>query len=198
MAKPLSKPLFFPTSEDLRRWFEKYHDTADELVVGYYKKATGKPSITWQDSVDQALCFGWIDSIRHKINAEAFQNRFTPRKLGSIWSEVNTKRFRELNKKGMIHPAGLEVFKKRDVKKSKLYSYERANADLPDALISIFQSNVVAWDYFELQSPSYRKAAIWWVVSAKQDATQKKRLNILIKDSENKRPIALLRRPSKK
>ena len=182
-------PLFFPTQQDLRKWFEKNHNKKTELWVGYYKKDTGKPSITWQESVDEALCFGWIDGIRKSINEESYKIRFTPRRKGSNWSAVNIKRIKELIKFELVKPAGLEVFKNRDVKKDQQYSFEQAKVKLPKDFEKKIKSNKKAWDSFNKFPPSARKLSTWWVISAKREETKLKRLDILIQCSEEGRKI---------
>lgn len=188
---------FFPTPADFRNWFEANHENETELLVGFYKKDTGKASITWPESVDQALCFGWIDGIRRKIDEESYSIRFTPRKKGSNWSAVNIKRVAELTEQGLMKPVGLKVFEQRKEDKSIIYSYEqRDKAVLNPEHEAQFKANQKAWDWFHAQAPSYQKSAIWWVVSAKQEATRNKRIAILIADSENKLRIAFMRRPN--
>jgi uncharacterized protein YdeI (YjbR/CyaY-like superfamily) len=188
---------FFPTPADFRKWFESNHDKETELLVGFYKKDTGKPSITWPESVDQALCFGWIDGIRKKIDEESYSIRFTPRKKSSIWSAVNIKRVSELTEHGLMKPSGLAVFEQRKKDKSAIYSYEqRDKAALEPDDEKQFKANKKAWEWFHAQAPSYQKAAIWWVVSAKQEATRQKRIASLIEDSENRLRIAFMRRPN--
>lgn len=188
---------FFPTPADFRKWFEANHDKETELLVGFYKKDTGKPSITWPESVDQALCFGWIDGIRKKIDEDSYSIRFTPRKKSSIWSAVNIKRVGELKELGLMKPTGLFVFEQRKEDKSGIYSYEqRDKAALDPDHEKLFRANEKAWDWFHKQAPSYRKAAIWWVVSAKQESTRQKRIATLITDSENRLRIPFMRRPN--
>ena len=189
------KPIFFVNTSELRKWLEKNHDKEKELLVGYYKKSTGKPSITWSESVDQALCFGWIDGIRKSLDETSYTNRFTPRRPGSIWSAINIKKVEELIKKGLMHPAGLEAFNKRDEKKSHIYSYERNIAQLDKNSEKLFKQNKKAWKFFQSQPPSYQKPVISWVMSAKHDETKQKRLTTLIKDSEEGQRIKQLRRP---
>ena len=182
-------PLFFPTQSDLRKWFEKNHNKADELWIGYYKKATGKPSITHQEAVDEALCFGWIDGIRKSIDEKSYKNRFTPRRKGSNWSAVNIKRIKELIKLGLVKPAGLEAFKKRDIKKTNQYSFEQNKIKMPLEFEKKIKANKKAWDYFQKLPPSAKKPSIWWIVSAKKEETKLRRLNILIQCSEEGRKI---------
>ncbi len=188
------KITFFKSPSAWRAWLEKNHAKADELWVGFYKKDSGKPSITWQESVDQALCFGWIDGIRKSINAESYKIRFTPRRQRSIWSAVNIKRVKELSKLGLMHSAGLEAFKKRDEKRSVIYSYERKTSTLEGVYAKEFKANKKAWKFFQSQPPGYRHTSSWWVMSAKKKETQLKRLAVLIKDSANGTTILPLRR----
>ncbi len=187
--------VFFESPADFRVWLEANHDKAQEVWVGYHKKGSGKPSITWPESVDQALCFGWIDGIRKSVDDTRYTNRFTPRKPRSTWSAVNIKRVEELTKQGLMHPAGLKVFQERKEEKSAIYSYEQADAKLDDAFEQQFRANKQAWDFFQAQAPWYQKAAIWWVVSAKQEATRAKRLAQLIEDSGQGRTVPPLTRP---
>jgi uncharacterized protein YdeI (YjbR/CyaY-like superfamily) len=189
---------FFKTPSDFREWLNTNHATARELWVGFYKKSTNLPSISWPEAVDQALCFGWIDGIRKSLDETSYVIRFTPRNPKSIWSSVNTKRVGELTALGLMQPSGLVIFNQRDQQKSELYSYEqRENARLDEAYAQQFQANQKAWDFFTAQPPSYQKAAIWWVISAKKEETRLKRLTTLITDSENTRPIAAFARPTK-
>jgi uncharacterized protein YdeI (YjbR/CyaY-like superfamily) len=178
-----SRPKFFATPAAFRRWLERNHDKATELWVGYYKKASGKPTITWQESVDQALCFGWIDGIRKSCDDESYTNRFTPRRAGSVWSTVNTKRANELIELGLMHEAGKAAFEKRDEKKTALYSFEQRGLELDPDMEKQFRANKKAWAFFQSLPASYRKRKIWWIVSAKQEATRQKRLAQAIKDS---------------
>ena len=184
------KPIFFATPSELREWFEKNHYKETELFVGYYKKGTGKPSITWPESVKEALCFGWIDGVRKGVSDTAYTIRFTPRKAGSNWSATNIRYAEELIKKGLMQPVGLKAFEARKKEKSGIYSYEQRNAaKLKAADETKFKANKKAWEYFQFTAPSYRKAAIWWVVSAKQEVTKMRRLEQLIQDSEQGRPV---------
>lgn len=188
-------PTFFPTPGDFRQWLENNHETASELIVGYYKKATGLPSMTWPDSVDQALCYGWIDGIRRSIDDKSYSIRFTPRRPNSIWSAVNVKKVEELKKLGLMKPAGLAAYALKDDKKSEVYSFEQHKIALSKEYIAIFKANKSAWKNFNEMIPSYKRPAIWWVMSAKQEATRLRRLETLISDSEQGRKIKQLRRP---
>jgi uncharacterized protein YdeI (YjbR/CyaY-like superfamily) len=195
--KPL-KPTFFATPSDFRAWLEANHDKTQELLVGFYKTNSGRPSITWPESVDQALCFGWIDGVRKGIDDSSYTIRFTPRKSRSTWSAVNIKRAKELVDLGLMHPAGRKAFEARSNDNSALYAYEqRHHATLDAADEQRFRANAKAWAFFQAQPASYRRAAIWWVISAKRRETQIKRLAQLITDSEQERPVPPLTRPTK-
>lgn len=189
---------FFASQAEFRTWLERHHATEDELWVGYYKKGSGTQSITWPESVDEALCFGWIDGVRKSIDAERYTIRFTPRKPTSIWSAVNTKRTKELLARGLMHTSGIDAFNRRDKKKTNRYSFERDHVKLPRAFEQRFRKNGKAWKFFQNQPPWYRKTASWWVVSAKQETTQLRRMEILIRDSAAGVPIGPLRRPGGK
>jgi uncharacterized protein YdeI (YjbR/CyaY-like superfamily) len=177
------KPTFFKTPADFRSWLEKHHARADELLVGFYKKESGKPSITWPESVDEALCFGWIDGIRRRIDDISYSIRFTPRRRGSIWSNVNTKRVGELIKEKRMRPAGEKAFEARDPEKTSIYSFERETATLPAEFEQAFRANTKAWKFWEAQPPGYKRLAAYFVTSAKQDETRRRRLDVLIRDS---------------
>ena len=180
------KPTFFTTPADLRKWLNEHHESETELLVGFYKKDSGKPSITWPESVDEALCVGWIDGIRKGVDEESYTIRFTPRKSGSIWSAVNIARVEPLTQEGRMKPAGLKAFEKRRENKSGIYSYEqRDQIELSEAETTAFKANLKAWDFFESQPGSYRKAVLWWIVSAKKDETRAKRVATLIDDCAN-------------
>ena len=193
------KPKFFRTPADWRAWLEQNHQSETELWVGFYRKGTGKPSITWPESVDQALCFGWIDGVRKTIDAESYVIRFTPRRRGSIWSNVNIRRAGELISAGLMQDAGKRAFEARDPAKSGIYSFERTKpAKLPPAMKKVFMANKRAWKFFQSQPPGYRAVVTNWLITAKQEATRNRRLATLIKDSEEGKRIAQLRRPEKK
>jgi len=192
------KPRFFRTPSEFRAWLEKHHEGTPELLVGFYKKASGKPSITWPEAVDQALCFGWIDGVRKGIDDVSYTIRFTPRRPRSVWSSVNVKRAGELTELGLMRPAGLAAFDQRAPDRSGIYSYEqRKDARLDRADQRRFRTNQKAWAFFEAQPAWYRRTAIWWVVSAKREETRAKRLATLIEDSEHKRTIRQLTRSVK-
>jgi uncharacterized protein YdeI (YjbR/CyaY-like superfamily) len=186
------EPAFFPTAEDFRRWLDENHATAPELLVGFWKVGSGKPSITWNQSVDEALSFGWIDGVRRSLGDEAYTIRFTPRRPGSVWSAKNIQRFGELKAEGRIRPAGEAAF--ADPKaRTRQYAYERPLAELSADELVAFQQNERAWTGFSALPPSYRKVALNWVVSAKKPETRARRLKILIEDSAQGRKIGPMR-----
>jgi uncharacterized protein YdeI (YjbR/CyaY-like superfamily) len=174
---------FFRTPADFRKWFEKHHATEQELLVGFYKKDSGRPSITWPESVKEALRFGWIDGIRRNVDEESYSIRFTPRKRSSIWSAINIKYANELIEQGLMHPPGLAAFAARRENKSGIYSYEQRTAAIPEPYLSQFKKHKAAFEFFASQPAGYRKQMSWWVVSAKQEATRLKRLEKLIAES---------------
>jgi len=182
-------PTFFPHPADFHAWLEQHHENEKETVLGYFKKGSGKPSITWPESVDEALCFGWIDGIRRRIDDESYTIRFTPRKPRSIWSSVNVARMEALIAEGRVSPAGMKAFEARQENRSGIYSYEQRGVTLDEPYADQFRANNPAWEYFQSQPPSYRKVAIWWIVSAKTESTRLKRLNTLIEDSAAGRRI---------
>ena len=192
MRKNLTEPVFFSTQSAFRKWLEQNHDKASELLVGFYKTGSGKASISWSESVDVAICFGWIDGIRKSIDSESYSIRFTPRKPKSIWSAVNIKKVEELAKQGLMHPAGLAAFSKREENKSRIYAYEKEATTLSEDFLKKFTSNNKAWNYFQSMAPSYQKTAIHWVMNAKQEITKEKRLKELIRDCQAKRKIKRL------
>jgi len=182
--------VFFPNTEGFRKWLEENHQTESELIVGYYKVGTGKPSITWSESVDEAICFGWIDGIRRAFDNESYTIRFTPRSQKSNWSAVNIAKVEQMIRLGKMTQAGLAAFEKRTENRSAIYSYENQPEKLSPELEDRFMNNKAAWEFFGKQPPSYRKPRIYWVMSAKQEATQVSRLNKLIEAcSEGKRLI---------
>ncbi len=193
-----SDPTFFATPTDFRAWLMAHHEISQELWVGYYKKESSKASITWPESVKQALCFGWIDGLRKSVDDESYMIRFTPRKRTSNWSEINIRYVAELTEQGLMQPAGLAIFALRSEEKSGVYSHEQQqNASLNAEEEHQFCTHPEAWAFFQSKPPSYRKQAIWWVVSAKQEKTRQKRLQTLIEDSAHQRTIAPLTRAGK-
>jgi len=188
------KPRFFATPAQFRAWLEAHHASARALAVGFRKKATGKPSITWPEAVDEALCFGWIDGVRHSLGAAAYTIRFTPRKPTSIWSAINVARVAALTKAGRMAPAGLAAFALRTPERTGVYSFERnAAAVLPSADEAKLRANARAARFFDAQAPWYRRATIHWVISAKRDETRQRRLAELIRDCAAGRKVAPLR-----
>lgn len=190
----MQTPVFFKSAKELRKWFQKNHDKASELWIGFYKVNSDKKGISYKEAVDESLCFGWIDGIRKGIDEESYVNRFTPRKKGSIWSNVNTKRINELIKEGTVHPAGLAAFEKRIKGKSGVYSFEQDSHKLSMVFEKKFKANKKAWKFFTSQAPWYPRTSIHLVMSAKQETTRLKRLETLINDSENGRTIKQLTR----
>lgn len=186
------QPTFFSNSNDFRKWFEKNHERAKELLVGFYKVTSGRKSITWPESVDEAICFGWIDGVRKSIDSESYCIRFTPRKPGSIWSAINIKKVEELTKKGLMYPAGNMAFSKRQEKKSAIYSYEKEPETLAPGFSKKFKANKDAWAFFQTMPPSYQRSCVHWIMTAKQEATKLKRLEELINDSAMERKIKRL------
>lgn len=178
-------PTFFAKPQDFYNWLARNHNKKPELIVGFYKVGSGKPSMTWSESVDQALCFGWIDGVRKSIDEKSYQIRFTPRKPTSIWSDINIKKVKELTKKGLMHEAGLAAFNHRKDHKSRIYSYEKPADDFSPELEKLFKANKKAWTYFQKLAPGYRKTSIHWVMSAKQMVTRDKRMKTLIAYSED-------------
>jgi uncharacterized protein YdeI (YjbR/CyaY-like superfamily) len=186
---------FFATADDFRAWLAQHHETERELLVGFHKKGTGRPSITWPESVDQALCFGWIDGVRRRLDDDSYCIRFTPRKARSTWSVVNVKRMQELVEDGLAAPAGVAAFERRADDRTAIYSYEqRKVAQLDPEDERRFRANERAWAYFESEAPSYRRAAIHWVTSAKRPETRERRLTQLVADSQAGQRIGPMRR----
>jgi len=186
--------LFFKTPDKFRYWLLENHATSTEQWVGFYKKATEVPSITWPESVDQALCFGWIDGLRKSIDTKSYKIRFTPRKPNSHWSAVNIARITELKNLKLVKPAGLAAYIKRNPIRSGLAAYEQSKEiTLSERYQEMFQRNHKAWQDFTTRAPSYQKQCIWWVMSAKREETQKKRLGILIDSCQQGQKVPPLR-----
>lgn len=182
------KPIFFANPAAFRAWLRKHHKSESELIVGFYRKDSGKPSITWSEAVDEALCFGWIDGIRRKHSDEAYSNRFTPRRKGSNWSAINIARVAELTKLKRMQPAGLAAFALRTEAKSRVYTYEQKNvAVIEKALEKKFKANKKAWEFFQAQAPYYRRLATGWLNSGKAEETRLRRLDKLMAACEQQR-----------
>ena len=189
---------FFKSSIEFRKWLEKNHTVETDLWVGFYKIDSNIKSITYPEAVDQALCFGWIDGIKKKVDEFSYTHRFTPRKSNSNWSSSNIKRAGELSRLGFMHPAGIKVFNQRDKKKIEQYSNERKIQTLDQSFMQIFKTHENAWNFFLSQAPSYRRLASLWIMSAKKEETRLRRFNILIDDSANQRKLAVVTLESRK
>jgi uncharacterized protein YdeI (YjbR/CyaY-like superfamily) len=193
------EPRFFASPDDFRAWLETNHATESEVLVGFYKKHTGRRSMTWTDSVREALCFGWIDGLTRRIDDDSYCIRFTPRKPRSNWSAVNVRHVEELLRAGRMRPAGIAAFEARAPEKTDVYTYEnRHAAKLGPKQEQRFRTNERAWKFFQAQPPGYRQMTIFWVVSAKREETRARRLATLIDDSAHGRRIALLRAPERR
>jgi uncharacterized protein YdeI (YjbR/CyaY-like superfamily) len=189
------KAVFFATPEDFAAWLEEHHESESELLVGFYKKASGKPSISWQEAVEQALRFGWIDSVRRSLDEESYTNRFTPRRPGSSWSAINVATVERLKSDGLMAPAGLRAYEARKPERTGVYSFERRRAaELPPEFEQRFRANSTAWEWFAGRAAGYRRTATHWVVSAKRAETRLRRLQQLIDCSAEGRNVPPLAR----
>jgi uncharacterized protein YdeI (YjbR/CyaY-like superfamily) len=188
------EPLYFASPDDLRAWFEQHHDTAAELHVGYLKAVSGGRGLTHRQAVEQALCFGWIDGVGRRVDDERWRVRFTPRRPGSVWSDVNVASVERLTAAGLMRPAGLAAFERRRADRTGTYSFEQAEVALDAAQQARLEADAAAWAWFSTQAPWYRKAAIHWVTSAKKLQTRESRLTRLIADSAAGRTIPPLTR----
>jgi uncharacterized protein YdeI (YjbR/CyaY-like superfamily) len=186
------KPTFFAAAADFRAWLEEHHASVRELLLGFYKTGSGRGGITYQQALDEALCFGWIDGVRKRRDESSYTIRFSPRQRRSIWSAVNVRRVGELAAAGRMHPAGTKAFDSRDPARTQIYSYERAAARFDPASERRFRANRVAWRFFESQAPSYRRAITGWIMSAKKEETRCRRLDQLIAHSERQLRVGLL------
>jgi uncharacterized protein YdeI (YjbR/CyaY-like superfamily) len=176
-------PTFFKSGDAFRAWLEKHGTRERELWVGFYRKASGKGGLTYQESVDAALCFGWIDGVKYKVDDSSYMHRFSPRTAGSYWSAVNTTRMKKLIEDGLVAAPGLAAFERRDVKVTQKYSFERKNAAFDAAALRVFKANKAAWAFFTAQPPGYQKILTFWVMSAKQEETRLRRLAALAERS---------------
>ena len=189
---------FFETPAAFHAWLVAHHESEEELWVGYYKKGTGLLSMTWPESVDEALCFGWIDGLRKRIDDKAYMIRFTPRRKTSVWSTVNINKVEAMLKTGLMQPAGIAAYERRKERRSEVYSYEQKAQHLPSEYEERVKANPAAWDYFSNQLANWaRKASIHWVLSAKQEATRERRLGVLIECSAGGEKIPMLRSKKK-
>ena len=187
--------LFFETPDEWRAWLEANHETATEVEVGFRRKASGLPTITWSQAVDEALCFGWIDGVRHSIDESSYRNRFTPRKPASTWSKVNIAKVEALEAAGKLREAGRAAFARRTEANSGIYSFEGDRADaLPEPYGSALAADAAATAYFTARPRSYRRAAVHWVPSAKREATRERRLAQLVESSRAGEEVPPLRR----
>jgi uncharacterized protein YdeI (YjbR/CyaY-like superfamily) len=177
------KPTFFTSSSEFRAWLTKNHASSREFLVGFFKTSSARKGMTYAEALDEALCFGWIDGVRKNIDSERWSIRFSPRKPGSIWSLVNVAHVRRLTKSGKMSPAGLDVYRRRDKEKSKIYSYEVRSRPLAPKHEKKFKANRKAWNYFVGQALSYQRVARWWIIWAKQEETRRRRLDQLIEAS---------------
>jgi uncharacterized protein YdeI (YjbR/CyaY-like superfamily) len=186
---------FFATPQELAAWFAEHHTSAAELWVGFHKVGSGRASVTWPQSVDEALCVGWIDGVRKRIDDAAYEIRFTPRRRGSIWSTVNVRRFGELQAQGRVALAGATAFALRQENRTGVYSHENRPAELPAEYEATLHAVPAAWAYWTAAAPSYRRAVTWWLIGAKQETTRQRRLAQLIEDCAAGREVGLMRRP---
>jgi uncharacterized protein YdeI (YjbR/CyaY-like superfamily) len=192
MSEP--KPIFFESAQEFYDWLEEHHESDSEVYVGFFKSHTGKRAMSWSEAVDQALCFGWIDTRSNAIDEDRYMQRFTPRRPGSNWSEINVEKMAKLEQAGLMRPAGLAAFEKRTDDRTGVYSFERENAELPPEYEAQLRANPAAAEYFDSRPPWYRRTAIHLILSAKRDETRVRRLVQLIEDSAAGRDIKQLRR----
>jgi uncharacterized protein YdeI (YjbR/CyaY-like superfamily) len=189
----LDPVTFFASADRFRRWLVDHHTTARVLWVGFHRKASGRGGITYPEALDEALCFGWIDGLRQRVNGSRYKVRFTPRKPGSTWSLVNTKRARELKKLGRLHASGLKAFAARDPRRTGVYSFENDARKLSPEYERRLRANPRAWKFFRSQAPWYQRTSSFWVMSAKREVTREHRLARLIEDSACGQPIPPLK-----
>lgn len=187
--------IFFKSPAELRKWFEANHESASELWVGYHRKHTGLPTVTWSEVVDQALCFGWIDSVRYSLDGDSAAQRLTPRRKRSTWSAVNVKKFEALQRAGLVHPQGRAAFKARSSDRTAVYAYENRSRGLGPELEARFRKHRAAWDYFQSEAPWYRATTSYWVLSGKRPETRERRFARLVEHSSKGERIPPLARP---
>jgi uncharacterized protein YdeI (YjbR/CyaY-like superfamily) len=188
------EPIFFKSPQEFYDWLEEHHESESEVYVGMHKKHTGKRAMSWSESVDQALCFGWIDGRANAIDKDRYMQRFTPRRPGSNWSKINVEKVQRLKEAGLMRPAGLAAFERRRDDRTGVYSFEREEHELPPEYEEHLRANAAAAEYFEAKAPWYRRTAVHWVMSAKREETRRRRLAQLIEDSANGLDIKPLRR----
>lgn len=188
------EPVFFEDPAAFRAWLEAHHASTAELWVGFHKKSTGRPSMTWPESVDEALCWGWIDGLRRSWDEDSYVIRFTPRRTGSVWSARNLERIDALVAEGRVAEPGRAAWERRRVDRTRRYSFEQDEVEFPPDLARRFRAERTAWRWFRAQSESYRKTVTWWVISAKREATRTRRLEQLIEDCAAGRRIKQMRR----
>ncbi len=188
-ARPKTRPAFFETPADLAAWFVKHHATVGEILVGFFRKDSGRPSVTWPESVDEALCVGWIDGVRRRHDASSYTIRFTPRRPGSVWSAINIRKARALIEAGRMRPEGLRAFEARRANRSGIYAYEQRPQEFVEPYAGRFRKQKAAWAFFEAQPPSYRRTLTWWVIRARQEETRATRLERLIAASAKKKRL---------
>lgn len=186
------KATYFPSPAAFRAWLKGHHATEKELLVGFFKVGTGKPSMTWSQSVDQALCFGWIDAVRRRVDGDRYTIRFTPRKPASNWSKINVAKVEALRKAGLMTPAGEKAVAARAEHRTGVYSFEQRPQKLPPALQKQLRANSRAWEYYQSQAPYYRRTTAFWVMSARKEETRLRRLAQLIADSALGRRVGVM------
>jgi uncharacterized protein YdeI (YjbR/CyaY-like superfamily) len=189
--------IYFDSAADLRRWLEEHHDRASELLIGFHRKSSGRPGLTYPEAVEEALCFGWIDGITRRVDLGRWAVRFTPRKARSNWSLINTRRAAQLEKEGQMAPAGLRAYEARDRTRSGAYTYEQRFQPFESTQEATFRRNARAWSFFQAQPPSYRRAATLWVISAKREETRQRRLANLIEHSNRGERLPALTSPAR-
>lgn len=185
-------PRFFPTPAAFRAWLERHHDRETEIWVRFYKVKSGKGGMVYREALDQALCYGWIDSVLRRVDEDSYAQRFTPRKKGSNWSLVNIKRATELIEDGLMQPPGRAAFEQRDERKAAAHSFERQHVRMAPAYARALRDNAAAFAFFRAQPPSYRQVATWWIMSAKKPETRERRLLTLIRDSAAGRRVGVV------